>query len=45
VSPDTPNVLETMVQVEQARTRAKAGNNLALDAEKKKDDLNKKYKG
>ncbi len=37
VSPDTPNVLEAMVQLE-ARTRAKAANKLALDAEKEKDD-------
>ena len=37
VNPDAPNVLEAMVQLEQARTRAKAANKLALDAEKEKD--------
>ena len=37
MSPDTPNVLEAMVQLEQARTRAKAANKFALDAEKEKD--------
>jgi len=34
VNPDAPNVLDAMVQLEQARTRAKAANKLALDAEK-----------
>jgi hypothetical protein len=37
VNPDAPNVLDAMVQLEQARTRAKATNKLALDAEKEKD--------
>ena len=37
VNPDAPNVLDAMVQLEQARTRAKAANKLALDAEKEKD--------
>ena len=37
VSPDTPNVLEAMVQLEEARTRSKSGNKLALDTEKEKD--------
>ena len=37
VSPDTPNVLQTMMQLEQAKTRAKAANKLALEAEKEKD--------
>ena len=36
VSPDTPNVLQTTMQLEQAKTRAKTTNNLALEAEKKK---------
>ncbi len=36
VNPDAPNVLDAMVQLEQARTRAKATNKLALDAEKEK---------
>ena len=37
VSPDTPNVLQAMMQLEQAKTRAKAANKLALEAEKEKD--------
>jgi hypothetical protein len=37
VNPDAPNVLDAMVQLEQVRTRAKAANKLALDAEKEKD--------
>jgi hypothetical protein len=37
VSPDAPNVLQAMMQLEQAKTRAKAANKLALDAEKEKD--------
>jgi hypothetical protein len=37
VSPDAPKVLEAMVQLEQARTRAKAANKLTLDVEKEKD--------
>ncbi len=41
VNPDAPNVLEAMVQLEQARTRAKAANKLALDAEKEKDAAEK----
>ena len=35
VSP--PNVLQAMMQLEQAKTRAKAANRLALDEEKEKD--------
>ncbi len=31
VNPDTPNVLDAMVQLEQVRTRAKASNKLALE--------------
>ena len=37
VSPDAPNVLQAMMQLEQAKTRAKAANKLALDTEKEKD--------
>ncbi len=40
-SPDTPNVLEAMIQLEQAKTRAKAENELALEAEKEKDAAEK----
>ena len=37
VSPDAPNVLQAMMQLEQAKTREKAANKLALEAEKEKD--------
>ena len=32
--PKTPNVIQVMMQVEQAKTRAKAANKLALETEK-----------
>jgi hypothetical protein len=41
VSPDTPNVLQEMMQLEQAKTRAKAANKLALEVEKEKDAAEK----
>jgi hypothetical protein len=37
VSPDTPNVLQAMMQLGQAKTRAEAANKVALEAEKEKD--------
>jgi hypothetical protein len=37
VSPDAPNVLQAMMQLEQAKTRAKTANKLALETEKEKD--------
>jgi hypothetical protein len=37
VSPDAPNVLQAMMQLEQAKTRANAASKLALEAEKEKD--------
>ena len=37
VTPDAQNVLQAMMQLEQAKTRAKAANTVALDAEKEKD--------
>ena len=37
VSPDVPNVLQAMMQLEQTNTRAKASNKLALETEKEKD--------
>ena len=37
VSPDTPNVLQAMMQLEQAKSRAEAANKLALEAEKERD--------
>ena len=36
VSPDKPNVLQTMMHLEQANTRAKATNKVALEAAKEK---------
>ena len=41
VSPDTPYVLKAMIQVEQAKTRAKAANKLALEVEKEKSAAEK----
>ena len=36
VSPDTPNVIQTMMQLDQAKTRAKVLNKVALETEKEK---------
>ena len=36
VTPDAQNVLQAMMQLEQAKTRAKAANKVALHAEKEK---------
>jgi hypothetical protein len=41
VSPDTPNVLQAMMQLEQAKSRAEAANKLALEAEKERDAAEK----
>jgi hypothetical protein len=41
VNPDTPNVLQAMMQLEQAKTRAKTANRVALEAEKEKDAAEK----
>ena len=41
VDPDAPNVLQAMMQLEQAKTRAKTANRLALEAEKEKDAAEK----
>ena len=41
MSPDAPNVLQAMMQLEQDKTRAKAANNLALEEEKEKDAAEK----
>ena len=41
VSPDVPNVLQAMMQLEQAKTHAKAANKVALEAEKEKDAAEK----
>ncbi len=37
MSPDTPNVLQSMMQLEQAKSRAEAANKLALEVEKERD--------
>jgi uncharacterized protein (DUF111 family) len=37
VYPDTPNVLQAMMKLEQANARAKTANKVALEAEKEKD--------
>jgi hypothetical protein len=36
VNPNTPNVLQTMMKLEQAKARAKTVNKVALEAEKEK---------
>ncbi len=41
VSPDTPNVLQAMMQLEQAKSRAETANKLALEAEKERDAAEK----
>ena len=41
VSPDAPNVLQTMMKLEQAKARAKTTNKVALEAEKEKDAADK----
>jgi hypothetical protein len=41
VSPDTPNVLQAMIQVRQAKSRAETANKLALETEKERDTAEK----
>ncbi len=41
VNPDTPNVLQAMMKLEQAKRRAKSANKVALEAEKEKDAADK----
>jgi hypothetical protein len=41
VDPDTPNELQAMMQLEQAKTRAKTANRLVLEVEKEKDAAEK----
>ena len=41
VSPDAPNVLQAMMQLRQAKSRAEAANKLALEAEKERDAAEK----
>ena len=44
VSLDTPNVLQAMMQLEQAKSRTEAANKLALEAEKERDAAEKQWK-
>ncbi len=41
MNPDTPNVLQTMMKLEQAKARAKTVNTVALETEKEKDAAEK----
>jgi hypothetical protein len=41
VSPDTPNVLQTMMQLEQAKSHTETANKLALETEKERDSVEK----
>jgi hypothetical protein len=41
LSPNTPNVLQAMMQLEQAKSRAQAANKLALEEEKERDAAEK----
>ncbi len=40
-SPDTPNVLQAMIQLEQVKTRGNSTNKVALESEKEKDTAEK----
>ncbi len=37
MNPDTPNVLQAMMNLEQVKARAKTANKVSLEAEKEKD--------
>jgi hypothetical protein len=39
VNPDTPNVLQAMMKLEQVKPRAKTTNKVALETEKEKDTI------
>jgi hypothetical protein len=41
VNPDTQNVLQAMMKLEQAKARAKTANKVALESEKEKDAAQK----
>ena len=41
VSPGTPNVLQTMMHLQQDKTRGEVANKVALETEKEKDDTDK----
>ncbi len=44
MSPDTPNVLQTMMQIRQAKSRAEAANTLVLEEEKERNAAEKTVK-
>jgi hypothetical protein len=44
VNPDTPNVMQAMMKLEQANARAKTANKVALEAEKERMLLKKQWK-
>jgi hypothetical protein len=44
VNPDTPNVLQAMMKLEQSKARAKTVNKVALEVEKEKVLLKKQWK-
>ena len=37
MSPGTPNVLQAMTQIQEAKTRVETGNKVALETEKEND--------
>jgi len=41
VSPDTPNVLQTMMQLQQSKSRTETANKVALETEKERDTAEK----
>ena len=41
VSPDTPNAMQAIMQLEQVKTRAKTTNKVALESRKEKDTAEK----
>jgi hypothetical protein len=41
VSPDTPNVMQVMMWLDQAKSRAEAANELVLEVEKERDATEK----
>ena len=44
MNPDAPNVLQAMMKLERANARAKTANKVALEAEKEKDAVKRKWK-
>jgi hypothetical protein len=44
MNPDTPNMIQTMMKVDQAKDRAKTANKVVLEEEKEKDTVEKAVK-